>query len=116
MTNAPRVTVWNEYQHEKLDPEVAKIYPNGIHNAIAQHLLSEGLSVQTATLDQPEHGLTSAVLNLTDVLIWWGHIAHDRVQDDIVDKIHKRVLSGMGLIALHSTSYLCQLVDCPLKN
>ncbi len=102
MTNAPRVTVWNEYQHEKLDPEVAKIYPNGIHNAITQHLLSEGLSVQTATLDQPEHGLTSAVLNLTDVLIWWGHIAHDRVQDDIVDKVQKRVLDGMGLIVLHS--------------
>jgi len=103
MTNAPRVTVWNEYQHEKLDPEVAKIYPNGIHNAIAQHLLSEGLSVQTATLDQPEHGLTSAVLNLTDVLIWWGHIAHDRVQDDIVDKVQANVgWHGSNCVALRS--------------
>jgi len=105
MTHAPRVTVWNEYQHEKTNPKVAKIYPNGIHEVIAQHLRSSGLTVQTATLEQPEHGLTGAVLNQTDVLIWWGHIAHDRVQDDIVDKIHKRVLSGMGLIALHSSHF-----------
>ena len=105
MTHAPRVTVWNEYQHEKTNPKVAKIYPNGIHEVIAQHLRSSGLTVQTATLEQPEHGLTDAVLNQTDVLIWWGHIAHDRVQDDIVDKIHKRVLSGMGLIALHSSHF-----------
>ena len=105
MTHAPRVTVWNEYQHEKTNPKVAKIYPNGIHEVIAQHLRSSGLTVQTATLEQPEHGLTDAVLDQTDVLIWWGHIAHDRVQDDIVDKIHKRVLSGMGLIALHSSHF-----------
>ena len=102
MTSTPRVTVWNEYQHEKIDSEVAKIYPNGIHEAIAQHLLSEGLPVQTATLEQPEHGLTDAVLNQTDVLIWWGHIAHDQVQDSVVDKVHQRVLNGMGLIVLHS--------------
>lgn len=105
MTNAPRVTVWNEYQHEKIEPEVAKIYPNGIHEAIAQHLRSQGLTVQTATLEQPEHGLTDAVLNQTDVLIWWGHIAHEQVQDLIVDKVQQRVLDGMGLIALHSSHF-----------
>lgn len=105
MSNGPRVTVWNEYQHEKTNPEVAKIYPNGIHEVIAQHLASEGLTVQTATLDQPDHGLTDAVLQKTDVLIWWGHVAHDRVQDDVVDKVHKRVLNGMGLIVLHSSHF-----------
>ncbi|MFB2935536.1 ThuA domain-containing protein [Aerosakkonemataceae cyanobacterium BLCC-F154] len=105
MSSTPVVTVWNEYQHEKINSEVAKTYPNGIHGAIAQHLQSVGLLVQTATLDQPEHGLTSDVLERTDVLIWWGHIAHDKVQDDIVDKIHQRVLSGMGLIALHSSHF-----------
>ncbi|MEQ9483078.1 hypothetical protein [Coleofasciculus sp. F4-SAH-05] len=36
MTANPRVTVWNEYQVEKQQPEVAKIYPDGIHHAIAQ--------------------------------------------------------------------------------
>ena len=102
MTANPRVTVWNEYQVEKQQPEVAKIYPDGIHHAIAQHLQSSGLTVKTATLDQPDHGLTDAILNQTDVLIWWGHIAHDQVQDAIVNKVHQRVLSGMGLIVLHS--------------
>ena len=102
MTAKPRVTVWNEYQVEKQQAEVAKIYPDGIHHAIAQHLQSSGLTVKTATLDQPDHGLTDAILNQTDVLIWWGHIAHDQVQDTIVDKVHQRVLSGMGLIVLHS--------------
>lgn len=102
MTANPRVTVWNEYQVEKQEPEVAQIYPDGIHHAIAQHLQSSGLTVKTATLDQPDHGLTDVILNQTDVLIWWGHIAHDQVQDTIVDKVHQRVLSGMGLIVLHS--------------
>lgn len=102
MTANPRVTVWNEYQVERKKADVGKIYPNGIHQAIAQHLQSSGLTVKTATLDQPDHGLTDAILNQTDVLIWWGHIAHDQVQDAIVDKVHQRVLSGMGLIVLHS--------------
>jgi trehalose utilization protein len=99
---APRVTIWNEYQREKTDPDVAKIYPNGIHEAIAKHLRSQGLTVGTATLEQPEQGLTDAVLDATDVLIWWGHVAHDRVRDEIVSKVQQRVLGGMGLIVLHS--------------
>lgn len=98
-----RVTVWNEYQHERTDETVAKIYPDGIHEAIAQHLRSEGLAVQTATLDEPDHGLSQETLAQTDVLIWWGHAAHDRVQDKIVDRVQARVLEhGMGLIVLHS--------------
>ena len=105
MIGLPRVTVWNEYQHEKKDPKVAKIYPNGIHEAIAQHLRSEDFPVKTATLDQPEHGLNNGILADTDVLIWWGHIAHEQVSDEIVDRVHKRVLDGMGLIALHSSHF-----------
>jgi trehalose utilization protein len=61
------------------------------------------MNVQTATLDEPEHGLPDEVLANTDVLIWWGHGAHQEVRDEIVDKIHKRVLEGMGLVALHSS-------------
>jgi len=103
MTNQPRITVWNEYRHERSDPEVAKIYPNGIHGAIAEHLRQQGLSVQTATLDEPEHGLIRDVLAQTDVLIWWGHMAHNEVADEIVDRVHQRILAdGMGLIVLHS--------------
>lgn len=98
----PRVTVWNEFLHEKTNPQVADIYPEGIHGAISRHLRSRGLSVQTATLEQPQHGLTEGLLAQTDVLIWWGHIAHDRVEDEVVDRVHRRVLQGMGLIVLHS--------------
>ena len=99
-----RVTVWNEFRHERIDPKVANIYPDGIHGAIAQYLrgLPE-IEVRTATLDEPEHGLRDDVLNSTDVLIWWGHMAHKEVSDEVVEKVHRRiVLDGMGLIVLHS--------------
>ncbi|MBO9128403.1 ThuA domain-containing protein [Bacillus sp. 165] len=97
-----RVTVWNEHIHEQKDETVTEIYPNGIHGTIAEFLKKAGFSVQTATLEEPEHGLTEEVLQNTDVLIWWGHLAHGDVQDDIVQKVKSRVLQGMGLIVLHS--------------
>lgn len=98
-----KVTVWNEYRHEKHNEHVAGIYPEGIHHAIGGYLKTiEGLEVGTATLDEPEHGLTDEVLNNTDVLIWWGHLAHHEVRDDIAEKVRDRVLQGMGLIVLHS--------------
>ena len=53
----PRVTIWNEYRHEKTDPEVARLYPEGIHNAIAGPLRAEGFPIRTATLDDPEQRL-----------------------------------------------------------
>jgi trehalose utilization protein len=106
MPSAPiRVTVWNEFVHEKINATVAQIYPDGIHAVLAQTLherLGTSVSVRTATLDEPDHGLTDQVLAETDVLTWWGHAAHDRVRDDIVERIQRRVWQGMGLIALHS--------------
>jgi len=102
MNKSLRVTVWNEYRHETSDPEVAKIYPKGIHTVIAEYLRAEGMSVGTATLDEPEHGLTQHVLDETDVLLWWGHMAHQEVRDEIVERVQQRVLNGMGLIVLHS--------------
>lgn len=100
-----RVTVWNEFRHEKMNPVVAGVYPDGIHGAIAKGLESDargGMTIRTATLDEPEHGLTDDVLANTDVLIWWGHRAHGDVQDAIVDRVQARVLEGMGLVVLHS--------------
>lgn len=97
-----RVTIWNEYVQEKTDPHVASIYPQGIHHAIARGLSPYGFQIQTATLEQPEHGLTKEVLDHTDVLIWWGHLAHENVSDEIVNRVQARVLQGMGLIVLHS--------------
>lgn len=97
-----RVTVWSEHRQERTDPPVAAVYPNGIHEAIAAGLREDGFEVATATLDEPEHGLTDAVLASTDVLTWWGHVAHDEVSDTVVDRVQRRVLDGMGLIVLHS--------------
>ncbi|HID96461.1 MAG TPA: trehalose utilization protein ThuA [Candidatus Latescibacteria bacterium] len=106
MSGSVRVTVWNEFRHEKKDKEVKKVYPDGMHAVIAGHLSEqEGITVRTATLDEPEHGLTDEVLANTDVLTWWGHVAHDEVKDEIVDRIHRRVLEGMGLICLHSAHF-----------
>ena len=98
-----RVTVWNEFRHEKEQAECAAIYPNGIHAAIADFLkVNEDMVVRTATLDEPEHGLTDEVLNDTDVLIWWGHAHHNEVADEVVAKVCKRVNDGMGFVCLHS--------------
>lgn len=102
MTALPRVTVWNEGRHEKRDRKVAEIYPEGMHGAIAGFLRKRGLQAGVATLDDPEHGLTDAVLAQTDVLTWWGHMAHGEVKDEIVERVWKRVMQGMGLIVLHS--------------
>lgn len=101
-----QVTVWNENRHEKKNPMVAEIYPNGIHGTIADFLAKEGdFSVRTATLDDPGHGLDGEVLDETDVLLWWGHIAHGEVAAAVAAKVQERVLEGMGFIALHSAHY-----------
>lgn len=106
MSQPIRVTVWGEFRHEKSNPRVAALYPQGMHETIAASLREhDGLKVQTAWLDQPEHGLTEAVLASTDVLVWWGHMAHGEVSDAVVARVKARVLEGMGLIALHSAHY-----------
>jgi trehalose utilization protein len=103
---ALRVTVWNEFLHEKRNPRVQAIYPQGMHAVIASALREAGCEVRTATLEEPEHGLTEDVLASTDVLTWWGHLAHDRVADDVVERVHRRVTEGgMGLVVLHSGHY-----------
>lgn len=105
-TQSVRVTVWNEYIHEKEDEDVKRLYPDGMHQVIAATLNSQAdITAQTATLEEPEHGLTESVLAETDVLIWWGHIAHEGVEDAVVDRVQRRVLEGMGLICLHSAHY-----------
>ena len=100
------VTVWNEFRHEREDDEVKAIYPQGIHNCIKDFLnKDEELNIRTATLDEENCGLSDDVLNSTDVLIWWGHCHHDKVPDELVEKIYNRVMCGMGFIALHSAHF-----------
>ena len=101
-----RVTVWNEYRHERQNDAIRAIYPDGMHAAIAAGLGTEpDFEVRTATLDDPEHGLTVDVLEATDVLTWWGHKAHAEVTDEVVVRVKERVLAGMGLLVLHSAHY-----------
>jgi len=98
-----RVTVWGENVHEQTHEAVRNLYPCGMHGSIAAGLAeSPDFETRTATLQEPEHGLTEEVLANTDVLTWWGHAAHAKVDDAIVDRVQKRVLEGMGLIVLHS--------------
>jgi trehalose utilization protein len=103
MASKINVTVWNEFRHEKVHDNVKSIYPKGLHKVIGDALKTDdSLKIRLAALDDPEHGLTDKVLNSTDVLIWWGHMAHGDVRDDIAEKVARRVWDGMGLIVLHS--------------
>jgi trehalose utilization protein len=100
-----RATVWNENVHERTEPHIMPFYPHGIHGAVAAALtdqLGDSVEVITATLDQPDAGLPEELLARTDVLFWWGHLAHDDVPDSVVDRVQRHVLGGMGLVVLHS--------------
>jgi trehalose utilization protein len=96
------VRVWNEFRQERHNDEVRALYPDGMHMPIANALGGAGFDVAVSTLDEPEHGLSDAALGETDVLVWWGHVAHGEVSDAVVDRVQRRVLDGMGLVVLHS--------------
>ena len=107
-----RITIWNEFFAERQSPsacgfdhDVRQVYPDGIHAALAVGLGAfDDVEVRTATLDEPEHGLTEAVLDATDVLFWWGHFRHAEVADTVVDRVERQVHGGLGLVLLHSAS------------
>ncbi|KQR04179.1 glutamine amidotransferase [Arthrobacter sp. Leaf141] len=104
-TEPVRVLVWGENRHEQEQPHVAAIYPAGMHTTIREGIeenLGANARVRTTTLAEPEHGLTEEVLRDTDVLVWWGHAAHGEVSDEVVERVHRHVLAGMGLLVLHS--------------
>lgn len=97
------VTIWNEYRHERDEGPARETYPDGIHEALADVLADYGHTIRTVTLDEQEHGLTEEVLTETEVLIWWGHLAHDEVRDEVVERVKRHVLDGMGFVPLHSS-------------
>lgn len=107
MAKTINVTIWNEYRHEKSDENVAKLYPNGLHAAIGEFLSkNDDMKITLAALDDPDQRLPDEVLNNTDVLLWWGHMNHGEVKDDLVERIRQRVyVGGMGFIALHSAHH-----------
>ncbi|MFO7871398.1 MAG: ThuA domain-containing protein [Kiritimatiellia bacterium] len=103
MMDKIRLMIWNEFVHEQKNEFVKKLYPRGMHMAIADYIKKQsGVEVRTATLQDPEHGLTEEVLDNTDVLMWWGHVAHGEVDDAVVERVHNRVLDGMGIMVMHS--------------
>ena len=105
-----RVTIWNEYIHERELPEIAAVYPEGIHNQIASFLsLDSELTIRCSTLQDPDQGLSEDILNDTDVLIYWAHCAHEEVSDETVERVVKHIRRGMGFIGLHSAHY-CKIL------
>ena len=104
--NMIRVLVWNEFQHEKTQEAVKKIYPDGMHTVIKEFLeCEEDITVKTATLDDENCGITDEILAQTDVLLWWGHCYHDKVPDEVASAVQRAVLKGMGFIPLHSAHH-----------
>ena len=104
MSKKLNVVIWNEFRHEKLDKNCAAIYPDGIHGCIKNFLKEdENLDITLAALDDPDQGISDELLEKTDILFWWGHMAHGEVNDALVEKIRQRVYAGkMGLIVLQS--------------
>jgi len=101
-----RVTVWGENVHEHKNAVAAANYPDGMHNTIAAALnRDDAISASAVTLQDVDHGLTEEKLNETDVLFWWGHVAHGEVRDEIVERIAKAVWRGMGAVFLHSAHF-----------
>jgi trehalose utilization protein len=102
-----RVTVWGEHVHERTSRAVAAIYPRGMHAELADAIgefADRPVEVRTATLDEDECGLPERLLDATDVLVWWAHVAHDRIPDELAERVRLRVLAGMGFVPLHSAS------------
>lgn len=102
MSKKIRVTIWNEFRHEKEMDCVKELYPNGMHATIGEYVGGDDIEVTLAAMDDPECGLPDEVLNNTDVLIWWAHGCHGMVPDELAEKVRHRVYMGMGLICLHS--------------
>src|SRR5699024_8216095 len=106
-----RIAVFGENRHEKLDASVQAIYPDGMHTVIAEALrrllAADGVDaeVRIALLDDIEESLSEEALAETDVLTWWGHMAHGDVPDEVSERVVRRVHEGMGLIPLHSAHY-----------
>ena len=101
-----RVLIWNEFYHEQFKEKIQKVYPEGIHRALAEFLgREEDISVRTATLYDEHCGITKEILDETDVLLWWGHAKHGEVPDEVAELVRDAVLDGMGAIFLHSAHH-----------
>jgi trehalose utilization protein len=101
-----RVVVWSEGTASK-DEGSKKVYPQDINTVVAEGLKPlAGWEIITATLGDPDQGVSEERLQGTDVLIWWGHKQHRDVKPELINRINTRVReAGMGFIALHSSHF-----------
>jgi len=103
-----KVVVWSEGT-ANVDPGSKGIYPQDINTAIADGLKpleARGWEIVKASLNDPDQGISQALLESTDVLIWWGHKKHGEVKDELVERIAARVNAGqMGFIGTHSAHF-----------
>ena len=100
-----RITIYNEFVHEKVDENTRLVYPDGIHNEIKRAIESDEIAVNTITLDDVKENFDVSVFDETDILIWWGHAAHHLVPDEVAVAVQQSVLKGMGAIFLHSAHH-----------
>lgn len=96
-----RIGIYNENVHEQTKESVRAIYPEGIHGTLASFLQGDDVSIRIFTLDTVEE-ITEEALDEIDVLLWWGHAAHNKVPDEIAFRVRDAVQKGMGIIFLHS--------------
>lgn len=103
-----RVLVWDEQQ-----PQQKQAYPQFLGNAIAGHLRTvRNLEVHTATLSDPDQGLSPTTLATTDVLVWWGHVRQAEISTEKARDIVARIKSGqLGFLAIHSAHWSQPFVE-----
>jgi trehalose utilization protein len=103
-----KVVVWDERQ-----PKQKTAYPDFLGNQIAGALSKRpGLSVRSVALDDPGRGVSEAVLDDCQVLIWWGHVRQGLIKPDQGQRIVKRIRAGkLSLIALHSAHWSTPFIE-----
>lgn len=99
------VTIFNEFIHEREDETTKAVYPDGMHITLKNALESDDIKVTTITLDDIKDGIDSQLLKNTDVMLWWGHVGHDFVPDEVAKAVGQEVLKGMGMVFLHSAHH-----------
>jgi trehalose utilization protein len=95
-----RVLVWDEQQDAQ-----KQAYPNFLGNHLAEDLKKE-FDVRSVSIKDPEQGLSKDNLEWADVVVWWGHLRHQEVNEEAVAAIVAKITEGKcGLVALHSAHY-----------
>ena len=94
-----RVVVWDEQQ-----PAQKEVYTNFLGNQIASYLRTlPDLSVTSVNLNDPDQGLSDAIITNCDVLVWWSHVKNKQVSTNKAAEIVGRIQQGkLSLITLHS--------------